>query len=230
MNGLGGANDCISYINKLTNIGALYSSNQPILSASANGYANSNWYFDDNATLPQYTGTPYALYAFDGVLSNGVSFGSVDYQSFTSPTIITNATNVAGYFSWGCDGSFSNDAGFVTNAIAFTGASDWFLMTTTDSYGGQRVPNDGDMSFLTWYSSNAFHGVNYSYTPVGGVSYVDEPYLLGHINHDVYFGYWAAGKSFVISAWAAAASSTNYPQYGFPTVEFQATGDPFVRR
>ncbi len=214
MSGTGGTNDCIQYINKLTNVGGLYASSQPFLIPKSPSYSNTNWYFDDNATASDYTNSPLALYAFDGVLSNGVSASSVDYQSFTSPIVITNGTNVAGYFGWGCDGSFYPDSNYVINAsITFSGSSDWFLMTTTESFNGPRIPAEPESSFLNLYASDAFGGMSYSNTPVGAAAYVDEPSLVpnGHVNSAVYYGDWAAGKSFAISAWAAAATSTDVP-------------------
>ncbi|HUD49142.1 MAG TPA: RCC1 domain-containing protein, partial [Candidatus Baltobacteraceae bacterium] len=232
MNGVGGTNDCIQYINKLTNIGTLYASGQPLLSPNPTVYTNTNWYFDDNTTASDYTNTPLALYAFNSVLSNGVSASSVDYQPFTSTNIITNGTNVAGYFGWGCDGSFYPDTNYVTDkSIVFSGASSWFLMTTSESFNGQRIPAVTQASFLSWYASNAFGGTNYSNTAVAGVAYVDEPYLnpYGLVNLAVFYGDWAAGKSFAISAWAGAATSVGMPN-GIPAKELQAIGDPFITR
>ena len=49
MNGVGGTNDCIAYINKLVSFGSNYSPGQLIISASVGGYSNSNWYFDEQA-------------------------------------------------------------------------------------------------------------------------------------------------------------------------------------
>jgi alpha-tubulin suppressor-like RCC1 family protein len=230
MNGLAGTNDCIHYINKLTNIGTLYASSQPLLIPNPSTYPNNNWYFDDNTTSPAYTNSPLALYAFDGVLSNGVSTSSVDYQSFTSPIVITTATNVAGYFGWGCNGSFAPDSNWVTDtSIVFSGSSDWFLMTTTESFNGQRVSQFSQSTFLTWYASNAFAGTNYSNTPAGAACYVDEPYLVpnGHVNSAIYFGDWADGRNFAISAWAAAATSIDVP-FGEAASEVQFVGDPFL--
>jgi hypothetical protein len=72
-----------------------------------------------------------------------------------------------------------------------------------------------------WFSSGAFGGANYSNTPVGAVSTVDEPYTLGASNPQIYFGLWAAGKNFAHCAW----NSRNVSGMQQP---FQAVGDPFV--
>jgi hypothetical protein len=76
------------------------------------------------------------------------------------------------------------------------GNTSWHPMDTIESYNGQRYqPNQGN--FVKWYSSNAFGGINYSNTPIGAVSHVDEPYAPYVENPQVYFGLWAAGKNLV---------------------------------
>ena len=47
MNGVNGTNDCIAYINKLVSIGTNYSPGKLVISVSAGGYGNTNYYFDD---------------------------------------------------------------------------------------------------------------------------------------------------------------------------------------
>lgn len=86
----------------------------------------------------------------------------------------------------------------------------------------------GQANYPSWFAPNSFGGTNYSNTPVGGVTTVYEPYITGKPNPAVYYGDWAAGKSFGIAAWHAeevtVASGGGFPQY------FQAVGDPFVKR
>ena len=219
-NGSYGTNDCIAYINKL----AYFGSNCPgqlIISASMGVYGNTNWYFDNNAS-GNYTNTPAiynALGAYEGILSNGISSSSVDYQAFTSSTVITNGTNVAGYFTWGNDGTFSGDVSYPITGIVFSGASSWCLFYTTDSFSGMRNINaTGQANFLEWFSPGAFGGTNYTNTPVAAVSHVNEPFDEAEFT-DVYFGLWAEEKTFAICAWTAR----NTPSY-------QAVGDPLVRK
>ena len=64
---------------------------------------------------------------------------------------------------------------------------------------------------------NFENGTNYSNTPVGAVTYTDEPDLPGVNSPSIYFGLWESGKSFAICSWA----SRNTPR-------FQAAGDPFI--
>ena len=73
--------------------------------------------------------------------------------------------------------------------------------------------------------TNAYGGTNYSNTPVGAVTTVEEPGIPGKVSPSVYYGYWASGKSFAISAWAAQIVGN-----GSPGMYFQAVGDPFVRK
>ena len=214
---MGGINDCIAYINKLSCIGTNCSPGQLVISASSGGYANTNYYFDD---AEGYPGWPFALQALQGVTSNGVALSAIDYQPASSYVPITHGTNVAGYLTWGANGvwdAYGQPATYYTN-IFFNGSSGWFLIETIESYNGQRYQG-GQGDFLQWYSALAFGGTNYSNTPVGAVSHTDEPGVLGVENSQTYFGLWAGGKTFAICAWNAI--KTGY---------FQAVGDPFVTR
>jgi hypothetical protein len=72
-----------------------------------------------------------------------------------------------------------------------------------------------------------FNGVNITGATNATLKYVDEPnYQGGEVNPALYYGYWAAGKSFAFSAWAAAAGTVNWS----PANKLQAIGDPFVRK
>jgi hypothetical protein len=102
--------------------------------------------------------------------------------------------------------------------VRWAGNSGWWVIETIESYNGQRSYVGIDGLFLRWFSSSAFGGTNYSNTPVGAVTHVDEPGLSGINNPYTYFNLWAIGKSFGIAAW-------NSRQTPF----FQAVGDPFVR-
>jgi hypothetical protein len=222
MNGVGGTNDCIAYINKLAYFGSNYSPGQLIISASEGGYSNTNWYSDNDG------------YGLGTSAAEGVSNVDPSASIFITiePGFAAEATNVAGYFTcgWDCDGAFTPE--FATNgAIQFFGDSGWYIMATIDSYSGQRMPllNTNQWSFLTWFATNSFGGTNYSNTAVGAVSYVDEPGgQYGEVATSVYYGDWAAGKSFGISAWAAQVWAEAGPPY--EVYECQVVGDPFVRR
>jgi len=210
MNGVGGTNDCIAYINKLAFIGSNYSPGQLTLSASSGGYGNTNWYFE--------TSSGAGVSAQQGV-TNADPAASV----FVSSGFITNATNVAGYYSVGVDGL--HNVGFATNDdVIFTNNSGWYIMASQDSYNGKRNGFGFQSSFLTWFASNAFGGTNYSNSPVGAISHVYEPYG-GDDTYD-YYGDWASGKSFAISAYHSFANE------GTATIHqvSQATCDPFVRK
>jgi hypothetical protein len=100
--------------------------------------------------------------------------------------------------------------------IFFHGNSDWFLIETIESLNGQRYQTIQG-NFIQWFSAIAFGGTNYSNTPIGAVTHVDEPLITGDENTQIYFGFWATGKNFAICAWNARQ-----------TPYFQAIGDPFV--
>ena len=216
MNGVGGTNDCIAYINKLALIGSIGSnSGQLIISASAGGYGNTNWYFDDaQATYNE----PLGQDALESVESDGVPSSAVTYTPITNTTHITLATNVAGYLTWGYNGGLP-DTYAIDGTISFFGASTWYLIETIESYNGQRNGGGFEGNFLDWYASNAFGGTNYSNTPVGAISTVEEPLLGGNGDPGLYFGLWVTGNNFGICAWNSRTSPY-----------MQAVGDPLLRK
>jgi alpha-tubulin suppressor-like RCC1 family protein len=220
MNGKNGAGDCTAYIDKLAYFGSNYSPGKLIIGASSGGYGNTNWYFDfaSNAVAN-------GAYAKQGVTNVDPSASVI---GSTYPTFITAGTNVAGYYSGGYDNDGSDTNMFVDGLVRFWGNSGWYIMGTTDSFSGQRddggVPSDFvQAGFLKWFARASFSGTNYSNTPVGGVTYVEEP-SSSTVNCAVYYGAWAAGRSFAIAGWAGQASSLSPP-----AIKFQAVGDPFVR-
>jgi alpha-tubulin suppressor-like RCC1 family protein len=218
MNGAGGTNDCIAYINKLAFFGSNYSPGQVILSASAGGYGNTNWYLDNSDSEGAYPGFPLALDAMEGVESNGISPTEIFYEPKTNVAPITNCLNPAAYFSWACNGPFGTNWNYPTNELTFSGtATGWCLFYTTESYNGER-DQTFQGNFLRWFSSNAFGGTNYSNTPVDAPSHVDEPTAASE-NTTLLYGLWAAGKPFGITAWNA-----------WQTSKCQAVGDPLTKR
>jgi hypothetical protein len=132
---------------------------------------------------------------------------------------LTNAVNVAGYISWGFHSSLHTDYAVTTNynAVKWTGNSRWWIIETIESYNGIDTTESGN--YLLWYATNAFGGTNYSNTPVGAVTHVEEPFLPGVNDSYKYFNLWARGKNFIICAWNSRL-----------TDRFQAVGDPFVSK
>ena len=145
MNGYGGTNDCIAYINKLASIGINYSLEKPILSASADGYENTNYYFDDSR--PGF-GTPnqnnYCYLAAMDVLNinpaPSVTYSNTPYDSGI-PGHITNGVNVTGYMSWGVHGYYNDtNADYALNGtLEFSGQSSWWIIETIESFNGERL-------------------------------------------------------------------------------------------
>jgi hypothetical protein len=228
MNGTNGTSDCTAYIDKLVSFSSNYSPGQLKISASAGGYNNTNWYID-------YTGDPnYAWYGRAITAEYGITnadptasvigtSGSVLIGLYYFTNFTMEATNVGGYFTAGWDGGFGDTNMFVDGLIRFYGQSGWYIMSTIDSFSGQRGEQGEFLqaSFLSWYSTNSFGGTNYSNTPVGGITYVDEPGANQLYIRSLYYGGWAAGKTFANSAWACLYQNG-------PVEMFQAVGDPFV--
>ena len=239
---MNGTNDCIGYINKLAAFGT---NGQLVISASAGGYANTNYILDGVRTGTgygpppfyngDYSGNGYIVsnaitgLTASGVPSSAINFndgldtvttvitnGGTNYTLYYTPQI-TNAANVSGYICWGQHSALGGDYA-INGTVTWTGNSSWWIIETVESFNGLRG-NPGQGTFLKWSSANAFGGTNYSNTPIGMVSHVEEPFLYGIEDSSVYFGLWAAGKNFAICAWNS--SRTPY---------FQAVGDPFVTK
>ena len=218
---MNGTNDCRRYIDKLANIGTNYSRGRLILSASAGGYANTNYYLDDTRNI-DYRSYSFGLAASNRLVELGASPASLSYldrpndQTLTGH--ITNAINVAAFFSYGVHGYYGDtNADYAINTnIVFSGSSSWYLINTVESFNGTRYRISQGL-FVKWFSSNAFGGTNYSNTPVGAISYSDEPGY-SYVNRpDSFFGMWHIKKNFGMCAWQTILQ---------PCVH--AVGDPLV--
>jgi len=106
----------------------------------------------------------------------------------------------------------------------WSGQSSWWIIQTMESFNGTRfTPCQGDVN--SWFATNAFGGSNYSNTPVGGVSNVDEPALIGNNSPGLYLPLWASGHNLAQAAWISQQSAEPFYQ-----PELQVVGDPFVKR
>jgi alpha-tubulin suppressor-like RCC1 family protein len=229
---MGDTNACIAYINKLAAMGSVYSPGQLLISAGgATGYGDANYVIDnirhgsgymDNYTAAWWFGSG----ATNGLLQSGVPYANILYTNGTEITTngtnynlahLTNAANVAGYMSWGGHSSLGEDYA-VDGVLRWTGRSTWYVISTIESFNGD-INESGMGNFIQWFSPNAFGGVNYANTPVGGITHVEEPGLPGDDNMQAYFGLWSAGLNFATCAWQAR----NTPYY-------MVVGDPLVSR
>lgn len=225
-------NDCKAYIDKLEYFGTNYAPGQLFISASKGGYGNTNFVVDSVKNgfghFDNYTGETTVSVATNGILRAGVLATSILFADgeetitngvFYNLPHITAATNIAGYVCWGAHSSLGDK--YATNGVVhWSGNSGWWIIETIESYNGQRDnPNTDQSSVLHWYSSQAFGGTNYSNTPIGAVSHVEEPGLGGVNRTDIYFGGWAARKCFGNAAWNSRI-----------TPFYQVVGDPFTKK
>ncbi len=204
--------DCKAYVDKLAYVGTNYSPNKVIISARSGGYGNTNYYFDDAQRAYPFTPGEEAK---NSVIQNGISSANVFYVN--GDTHITNATNVAAYMTWGANGHQNKDYA-INGDVVFRGESTWYVILTIESFNGVRV-DPGQGTFIKWFSSNAFGGTNYSNTPVGAVTHVEEPGYYGVNDRATYFGLWVQNRNFAVCAWKSIR-----------TPYFQAVGDPLVQR
>jgi len=205
---MGSLADCQAYIDKLKRFGTTSSPGRLLLRASRGGYRNNRYYFDDVTRYPEKPGST----ARAALLANGVPASSVVY---TTQEHIARATDVAGFMNWGSNGglggNYANDG-----TVRFSGQSGWYLIQTIESFNGQRAVHQGN--FIDWFSGNAFGGTGHANTPVGAVSYTEEP-STGGVNDASYFVHWALGRDLGTCAWNSSH-----------TTDFQVVGDPLVAR
>ncbi len=210
-------NGCRAYIDKLEYFGTNYSLGKVVISASAGGYGNTNYYFDE---CPQINGA--AGLARSGVLGVTPSASIVysngnDFQTNLA-VHITKGANVSGYFSYGAHSALGSIYPINTNWLSWYGNSGWWIIETIESFNGQWTNNCSDQGNVArWFSATAFGGTNYSFAPIGAVSHTDEPFSQNINDPFIYFGLWEARKNFAICAWNSRR-----------TPFFQAVGDPFV--
>ena len=221
--------DCKAYVDKLAYFGTNFSPGKVLISASSHRYGNTNYALDNVRHGSGYPddetgGGATVSTATNGLLANGVLPGAIIYYDGvetrtngipTNLPHLTNATNVAGYICWGEHSSLGQTYA-VDGTVKWGTNSAWWIIETIESFNGQRQQVSPMGNFIQWFSTNAFGGTNYSNTPVGAATHVEEPYG-GVETSAVYLGLWAAGKNFSICAWNAR--NTPY---------FQAVGDPFV--
>lgn len=240
---MGTTNDCRAYIDKLEYFGTTYSPGALVISANGAGdfgNTNINYVLDGIRHGGNYTngvleeGFPRFLdpisattvsSATNGLLNAGVPTNSIlffdgldIYTNNIPPPLIhpTSKSNIAGYMTWGAHSAL--EANYPTDSkVAWVGTNRWWIIETVESFNGQRESGAG--MFIKWFSAGAFGGTNYSNTPVGAVTHVDEPHIPGVNNAANYFGLWASWKNFGIAAW----NSRNTPY-------FQAVGDPLIKR
>lgn len=230
------ADACIGYINKLRDMAG--TNQHLLLSAQASGYGNTIYVVDD-VRHGEFLGSTAVSNAVTGLLTSGISSNNILYswgneyciewqtnvvdgitnrvctKHIQLPHPLTNAVNVAGYICWGAHSSLGHQ--YANYFVKWQGESAWWIIQTIESFNGQ--PGGGHGDYYMWFADWAFGGTNYSRTPVGAVTHVDEPYLDNVNDATKYFGLWARGRNFANCAW----NSRN-------TQNFQAIGDPLLVR
>jgi hypothetical protein len=202
-----------AYIDKLKAVYTRMQTPNILISAADAGLGGTNYYLDE---AQGYAGWPIIQRDRDGLTgSGGVSSSRIQYTPQTSSTHIATGTDVLGYETWGANGGIGGDYA-LDGRVTFTGNSNWFLIKTIESYNGHWSTGQGN--FVDWFSSNAFGGTNYSNTPVGATTHIEEPYVTG-VATFAYLRNWEKGMTFGEAAWDSR--STPY---------FMAVGDPMVKR
>jgi hypothetical protein len=203
--------DCEGYVHKLEFIGTNCSPGKLIISASAGGYGNTNFY-------PDGFESSYFAQTYNALIASGASSNSIISHLPTEPPI-TNGVNVAGYASTGFY-RFSGDRFYpIDGKLKWSGNSGWWIIVTGNSFSGIRDGLGIQDSFTEWFASNAFGGTNYSCTPIGATGATEEPGGGTQNDARIYFPFWQSRKNFAICAWNSRQ-----------TPYFQAIGDPLITR
>lgn len=216
--------DCLAYVDKLARFASNYSPGKVIISASAGGYGNDQYFFDDVHTIAGAgaCGPGVGIYAgYLELLAQGVSSNWLNYTCLSTDPI-RYGTNLAGYMSRGSYGwgpYFNLAVVEPTPRVQFKGNSEWYIMATVESYNGRRETSHQQADYAELFWSGSFGRTNYQATPVGTVGHVHEP--IGYnVNDPVrYFGLWQRGHNFAFCAWRSQR-----------TPVMVATGDPLVKR
>ncbi len=202
----------LAYVDKLKSMYNAMPTPNVIISSQGTPNAGNHYYLDE---AQGYAGYPLIQADNSSLTSAGVSASRITYTPQTSSVHVATGTDVLGYATWGANGSlggsYANDG-----KVIFTGASSWYLIKTIESYNGQWSTGQGN--FIDWFNANAFGGTNYSNTPVGAVTHVEEPYTSG-VSGPAYFSDWEKGRLFAEAAWDS--KQTPY---------FMAVGDPLIKR
>ena len=215
-----------AYIDKLKSIYDGMASSNVVISASENNQGGSNYYFDDTGRIhSSKTGNSARLAVLEENPSANITYSGNPSDTDPVPdqtTNITSASDVTGYLSWGYNssgfgGNYANDG-----SVTFSGNSNWYMIMTIESFNGRRSTFQENIQ--GWFSSTAFGGTSYANTPAFGVSHVEEPFLSG-VNDRELFVMWesedTSGPEYL--AIEAAWSSRNTPY-------FQCVGDPLIKR
>ncbi len=209
---MGSQEATIAYIDKLKAMYLAMPTPNVVISASASGRAGTHYLFDE---AQGFYGYSVLMGDANQLTSEGVAGSRITYSPQSTADHIWTGANVLGYETWGANGGLGGDYAN-DGKVMFTGASSWYLIKTLESFNGQWYTGQGN--FADWFSSNAFGGVNYSNTPAGATSHVEEPLLSG-VASGAYLADWEKGLLFAEAAW----DSRNTPY-------FMAVGDPLIVR
>lgn len=207
-----------AYIDKLATMYAAMAKPDVVISARNASLAGSNWYFDDTgassslqlAQSPHHYMTIFdpTLFPLDGV---GLPLGNAFYADVPGPHLLSGS-DLAAYCGWGTNGGLGGS--YPTAQLSFTGKSNWYLVSTFESFNGQAGTGQG--SYVKWWDPVVLGGSASSRTPIGMCCHTEEPFTPG-CTGETFFRNWLRGFNLAESAWA-----------GRDIQFFMAVGDPLV--
>ena len=215
--------DCFAYVDKLARFASNYSPGKVIISASAGGYDNDQYFLDDVLLYEPSVPNAKDVKIYDGyltLLAQGVNSNLLNY-TYDTNLVIRYGTNLAGYMSHGSYGWAPYFNLPPRLSVQFRGDSEWYIMATAESFNGLRERDGagGMADYAELFSSGSFGRTNYLATPVGTVGHIFEPGTIGVNDPTRYFTLWQQGHHFAFCA-----------RHSQRTRHMVATGDPLVRR
>jgi len=216
---MGSLADVQAYIDKLATMYAAMTTPDIIISASdVSGHDGNDYYFDDYDAVYSVQTCGYALNYLltENPAVTKTYAGKTGYANPVPDQYshITTASDVTGYMTWGYNGGQGGDYA-QDGTITFSGDSNWYMITTVESWNGRRSTPQGNI--VDWFASDAFGGTNYSNTPAFALTHVEEPYLSGIALRT--FEIWERGWDSIEDAWISRR-----------TWAFQAVGDPLIKK
>lgn len=206
---MGNFDACKNYIDKISS-----KTNTSGVLHPSSGYS-SNYYLEDHngySSFPTFVSGRY----FDALKQENPSV-FIDYRT-RGTSYITGGSGVAAYCGWGNNGGRGSNYS-INGAIQWGGNSDWYIMTTIESFNGRRSTFQGN--YIKWFQSGAFGGLNgtgYNKTPIGAITHTEEPGI-GGVGRSTFMKLWERGYNFAECAWSSRSTSF-----------FMAVGDPLVTR
>lgn len=192
----------------------------------ANRRYGEEYWLDDNRQNPTYTAFPKAAGYRTALLAENAGV-ELNYFLDDVDAVMQDASAVKGLVTWG---SHSDEVPLPmsqgqwmsggANGLRFAGLSNWYLLTTVESYNGRRGTSFNGIAYC--FKADVFGGSAYQFTPAGFVASTEEQTVNG-VPYQNLFAHWDRGWGLNEVSWANRTTD-HFVVYGYPFV----SGGSFV--